>query len=258
MTNLTDVLSNMGFKQTWHVEGRTSIADFLPSRNRCGIYVLQFSNDEVYTGQAVDVTRRFLQHRRTHSDIAYVSFKPTPKRNLNEEERTSIWTLESSGFHLRNITFASAISGETDFDLVMSVDEQAKWVNEIPPVDCSGTRTRDDELRRKYDHKYQRLLRKPFAEEIVSILKAYVQHSIPVPVKSELSFWAVSCLPAGHPAGVVVYSRVNVNWQEVFTVFEDADGLGFSWHLAVSPLEEVYGQSLGGLFNKYPRIEWLS
>lgn len=30
---------------------------------RCGIYILEFSNGDRYVGQAKDVTRRFAQHR---------------------------------------------------------------------------------------------------------------------------------------------------------------------------------------------------
>ena len=41
-----------------------------------------------------------------------------------------------------------------------------------------------------------------------------------------------------------VYSRVNINWQEVFTIFTSANSLRFSLHLARSPLKEVFGNIL--------------
>jgi hypothetical protein len=53
----------MGFSPWKYVQGRTSIADSFKPRRRCGIYVLRFSNEEFYVGQAVDVTIRYAQHR---------------------------------------------------------------------------------------------------------------------------------------------------------------------------------------------------
>jgi hypothetical protein len=71
---------------------------------RCGIYILRFSNGEVYAGQAVDVTRRYAQHRKTYGDIEQMAFKQTPRGKLDEEERSLIWRLERQGWPLRNVT----------------------------------------------------------------------------------------------------------------------------------------------------------
>jgi len=51
------MLVAMGFSPWRQVHGRASIADFFKPRRRCGIYVLRFSKEEFYVGQAVDVTR---------------------------------------------------------------------------------------------------------------------------------------------------------------------------------------------------------
>jgi hypothetical protein len=255
MRDIETVLHSLAFLHTLHVQNRTSIADlFVPSR-RCGIYVLQFLDGEVYAGQAVDVTRRYLQHRRSHGDIEYISFKTAPRSNLNEEERRVIWTLERNGYHLRNITFTSAPSGESDFDLVMPADERMKWLNDLAYVNSDTVRTDDIELRRKYARRFQRFNRQPFAQDAVEILRIYVQACIPAILRSELSFWSVSCLPGFSVPGITIYSRVNINWQEVFTIFSERGVLGFSWHLAAAPLEEAFGKSLSALFAHHPTIE---
>jgi hypothetical protein len=46
------VLEAMGFSPWRQVYGRASMADFFKPRRRCGIYVLRFSNEEVYVRQA--------------------------------------------------------------------------------------------------------------------------------------------------------------------------------------------------------------
>ncbi len=68
----------MGFLPWRQVHGRAWLADFFKPRRRRGIYVLRVSNAEVYVGQAVDVTRRYAQHRRTHADIEQIAFKQAP------------------------------------------------------------------------------------------------------------------------------------------------------------------------------------
>jgi hypothetical protein len=117
MQSIDDLLRSLNFTRKFHVRECTSIADLFPARKRCGIYVLQFSNGEAYVGQAVDVTRRYVQHRQTHDDIERIHFRVVSRKNLNEEERNVIWTLEQNGYHLRNIIFTSVLQGEADFDL---------------------------------------------------------------------------------------------------------------------------------------------
>jgi predicted GIY-YIG superfamily endonuclease len=106
-----------GFSQPHHVQGRDSIADLFPSGKRCGLYILQFSDGEIYAGQALDVTRRYVQHRKVHCDIEKISFKRVAKKTLNEEERTLIWMLEHEGYRLRNITFTSIPRGEQEGEI---------------------------------------------------------------------------------------------------------------------------------------------
>jgi hypothetical protein len=150
----------MGFSPWRQVHGRASIADFFKPCRRCGIYVLRFSNEEFYLGQAGDVTRRYAQHRKIHTDIEQMAFKQVPRSKLDEEERSLIWRLEQQGWHLRNVTFA-----RSDFDLVMPSEEQERWLDELGYVDDGGERLIDPELRRRYRERFQRFLDMPRAEE---------------------------------------------------------------------------------------------
>lgn len=245
------ILKELGFSQSQHVQGRASIADLFKPKRRCGIYVLHFSNGELYAGQAIDVTRRYAQHRFKHKDIVKISFRQVPRIHLNNEERTVIWALERDGQVLRNITFASMPKGESDFDLVMAPKEQHRWLEELSYVDEGGDRLVDPALRLRYHERFQSLLDMPHANEALDVLKTYVRVGIPAIRRGEVSFWGCSCLPASS-----VYSRINVNWQEVLTVFKSDGSLWFSFHLADSPLEGPFGDNPGLLFERHPTLEW--
>ncbi|MGH7861619.1 MAG: hypothetical protein ACREOS_05195, partial [Candidatus Dormibacteraceae bacterium] len=114
------------------------MADLFQRSQRCGIYVLSFSNGEAYAGQAVDVTRRYVQHCKVHGDIEAMTFKAVRQDNLNQEERAVIRKLESDGIKLRNVVFVSVPSGPSDFDLIMSIEDQSRWLTDIAYVDPGG------------------------------------------------------------------------------------------------------------------------
>jgi hypothetical protein len=242
----------MGFSPWRQVHGRASIADFFKPRRRCGIYVLRFSNEEFYVGQAGDVTRRYAQHRKTHTDIEQMAFKQVPRSKLDEEERSLIWRLEQQGWPLRNVTFASMPKGESDFDLVMPPEEQERWLDDLGYVDDGGERLIDPELRRRYRERFQRFLDMPRAEEALDVLRTYIKVGVPAIRRGEVSFWACSCLPTND-----VYSRVNIYWQEVFTVSTSLNDLWFSLHLARSPLEQGFGNRESPLLKRHPTLRYI-
>ena len=244
------MLEAVGFSRWRRVRGRASIADFFKPRRRCGIYVMCFSNGEFYAGQAVDVTRRYAQHRKTHTDIVQMAFKQVPTSKLDEEERSLIWRLEQEGWPLRNIALASIPKGESDFDLVMPPEEQQRWLDDLGYVDNAGERLVDPELRRRYRGRFQRFLEMPHAEEALDVLRTYVKVGVPAIRGGEVAFWGCSCLPTND-----VYSRVNINWQEVFTVFTLGNDLRFSLHLARSPLQQVFGTTLAPLLKRHPTLK---
>lgn len=239
-----------GFSQPHRVQGRASIADLFKPDERCGLYVLHFANGDIYAGQALDVTRRYVQHRKVHVGIEQISFRQVPKNKLNNEERALIWSLEQSGKRLRNITFTSVPKGESDFDLVMSLEEQNRWLEDPSYIDPIGERIVDPELRRKYSRKYESFANLPRSDEISNILRSYVQASIPAFLRSEVSFWCVSCLPTRY-----VYTRISIYWQEVFTVSVAEDELWVSLHMADSPFTLLSDEALALLFERHPTLE---
>ncbi len=241
------ILAGLGFSQARHVQGRASIADLFKPSQRCGIYVLHFSNGDLYAGQAVDVTRRYAQHRVKYKDIEKISFRQVPSVHLNDEERTVIWTLEQEGQVLRNNTFASIPKGESDFDLVMPPEEQARWLEDLSYVDNEGDRLINPALRRRYHDRFQSLLDMPYANVALDVLKTYARVGIPALRRGEVSFWACSCLPKRN-----TYSRINIYWQETLTAFTHKNELWFSLHVADSPFVRMTDQALKRLFERHP------
>jgi hypothetical protein len=254
-TMINPIIKKLQFTKNYYVEGRASIADLFVPKRRCGIYLLHFSNGEYYVGQAIDVTRRYVQHSKIHDDIQRISFKEIKKEKLNEVERETIKELESKKIPIRNISLTSIPKGESDFDLIMPLNHQEKWLSDLSFLDTTGKRPVAEEQRRKYQKKFKGFENKPYSQQSIIVLSEYVKAAIPAIKRGELSFWCCSCLPSySYNPKIKVYSRINVYWQEVFTVYSFNKGLLFSWHLARSPLEAKWGRSLLGLRIRYPKI----
>jgi hypothetical protein len=78
------------------------------------------------------------------------------------------------------------------------------------------------EQRFKYAARFEKLLRRPQAEDILDILRRYGAACIPVPRRTERYYWSVSCLPSTGDKPLV---RVNASWMELFTLLPDGDGI---------------------------------
>lgn len=245
----------LGFPKPRIVEGRTSIADMFRPSNRCGIYILYFSNGEYYVGQTKDVTRRFVQHLRIHPDIEKLAFKRVARKNLDAEESAIARILEGQDHTLRNILLTSLPKGESDFDLVMPLEDQDRWLVDHSYVGPQGTRVIEPELRRKYQGKWAQFTKLPYADKVIAGLSHYVGVGIPAALQSEVAFWSCSCLPSYPDKRVTIYSRINLFWQEVFTAYLEGKQLWFSLHLARSVLEQEFGPTLFELVSEHPFVE---
>jgi len=78
------------------------------------------------------------------------------------------------------------------------------------------------ELRFKYADRFQKLLKRPQADEVFEILRIYADTCIPIPRRTERHYWSVSCLPSTSDKPLV---RVNASWMELFTLLPDGDDL---------------------------------
>lgn len=189
MSTIEEALVGLGFAVPVHVQGRASIVDLFKPSKRCGIYVLHCSGSEYCAGKAIDVTRRYTQHRANHPDIEWISFREVRKDAHRVEEPKVIGTLEAAGFLLRNIDYTSFPTVATDLDTVISMDEQERWLSDLTYGDLGGSRATSPDLSRKYLKKYQKLAGMPHSDEIIDVMRKYVRVGIPAPLRTELSFW---------------------------------------------------------------------
>lgn len=244
------LLEDLGFTKPELVEGRYSVADLFKPKERCGIYVLHFKNGQFYVGLATDFVRRYNQHRKNHLDIERVSFKKIKKEKLSTGEKLIVQTLQSEGFSLRNIQLVSIVEGETDFDLLMSIEQQEEFVSDLTFDNTEGDKFEIEEQRIKYTNNFLILSKLPYFEKFIQAIKAYVQIGIPIPRKSEYSFWCVSA-----PSSSTKLSRININWQEVSTYVFEKDDFHVTFHMAYSPLADEFGDELDGLFDQFEDLE---
>ncbi|MDX1440820.1 MAG: hypothetical protein R3284_13055, partial [Rubricoccaceae bacterium] len=70
--------------------------------------------------------------------------------------------------------------------------------------------------------RFEKLLGRPQAGEVLEILGLYGPNCIPIPRKTERSYWSVSCLPSTSDKPLV---RVNASWMELFTLYAQDENI---------------------------------
>jgi hypothetical protein len=70
--------------------------------------------------------------------------------------------------------------------------------------------------------RFEKLLRRPHAQEVLELLRIYGQNCIPIPRKSGRHYWSVSCLPSTFDKPLI---RVNASWMELFTLYADGEDI---------------------------------
>ena len=100
-------------------------------------------------------------------------------------------------------------------------EQQRAWLEgEATPSD--GERAQSLEHRFRYAARFDKLLRRPQADDVLDILRTYGASCLPLPRATERFYWSVSCLP-GSPDKPL--ARVNASWMELFALHADGDDL---------------------------------
>ena len=92
---------------------------------------------------------------------------------------------------------------------------------EANPPDASE-RGESLEQRFKYAARFEKLLRRAQAQDVLDILRLYGATCIPIPRTTERHYWSVSCLP-GSPDKPLV--RISASFMELFALHADGDDL---------------------------------
>lgn len=208
-----------GFPVCHYVRARNSIKELFQDTGVCGIYILHFINGEYYVGQAKNVINRYSAHRKKHLDIDYVSFREVDPADLNRVEKEMISHLEKQNKSLRNISLVSIFPGQSDLDLVISREDQDKWLQYKLDKDSLLTPRFDyPELRKKYTERFQALRTSIYYEPIRNVIQQYILYTLPFPRTTEYSFWSLTCLTKVNNS--MALCRVNIFWQETLNITE--------------------------------------
>jgi hypothetical protein len=104
----------------------------------------------------------------------------------------------------------------------LNPEQQRSWIEGRTTLPDSDERSESLEQRFKYVARFEKLLRRPQAQEVLEILRLYSKNCIPIPRTTERHYWSVSCLPSTSDKPLV---RVNASWMELFTLLADGEGI---------------------------------
>lgn len=252
----------MGFPAIAPVSSLLSIAHlFGASKKRCGIYLLAFRSGFFYIGQAVDVVRRFSQHRRVHDDIVGFSFLPMPKPKLDDAEKAMIFRAESLGFKITNAVHVTNIVGDTDLDLVVSASEQEAWLRD--PSCLNNTDTTFPKIilpeaqQIRFFKNFARFEKHPLSQRAMALFQQYIWACVPAPRRTEYSFWSVSCMPSTNHNTWPRLLCVNAGVMELFVAGWEKQNTDALWSF-VNVAEDIlleHWASLDELTNTFPYVE---
>lgn len=252
--------SELGFPAAADVTSLQSVAHlFGATKRRCGIYFLAFQGGLFYVGQAVDVVRRFSQHRKNHDDIIGFSFIAVPKPELDVTERALIFKAESLGLKLTNAVHVTRIVGDTDLDLVVPMTDQNHWLAATDRValtiDSGPKIVLPESQQVRYAKQFSKFGRQPLSARSLALLKQYLQTCVPAPRLTEYSFWAVSCMPTTGTEWKRLLC-VNAAFMELFVVGHAQRDPTALWSF-VNVAEDVlleHWKSISRLEKKYPSL----
>ena len=102
----------------------------------------------------------------------------------------------------------------------LDAEQQRAWMEGETTLADAEERTESLELRFHYAARFEKLLRRPQAEDVLEILKLYGETCLPIPRRTERHYWSVSCLPSSPDKPLV---RVNAGWMELFALHADGE-----------------------------------
>jgi hypothetical protein len=119
----------------------------------------------------------------------------------------------------------------TGLQKFLDLQQQRDWMQGKVALRDTSERAESAELRLKYVPRFEKLLRRPQAKQVLEILRRYGRDCIPIPRSTERHCWSVSCLPSTPGKALI---RVNASWMELFALYPDGEGIrsNFLVHLS--------------------------
>jgi hypothetical protein len=125
-------------------------------------------------------------------------------------------------------SFPSRTTGIRQF---LDPGQQRDWIEGRADLPDADERSESLEHRFRYAARFEKLLRRPQAAEVLAVLGLYGPSCIPMPRRTERTYWSVSCLPSSSDKPLI---RVNASWMELFTLYARDDDLSARFILHLS------------------------
>ena len=104
----------------------------------------------------------------------------------------------------------------------LDAEQQRAWLDGEVELADAADRTQSLEQRFRYAARFEKLLRRPQADDVLGILRIYGATCLPIPRTTERFYWSVSCLPSTNDKPL---ARVNASWMELFTLLPGDEAL---------------------------------
>lgn len=191
-------------------DGLTQFKNEFPT-DRCGLYLFECANHEVYIGIAKDVAQRLPYHLKKHQDVQIFRYLPHPgdEPERRKVERQLVRAAQRTGLIVRNREHASGHLGPSTLDALVTGNEQTAWLRDPVAVnaqDVSALIELDPSQLAAHDGDFRRLQQHPRYRNIVATLGVYAARCIPFPHRTEATFWTVSCFPSSNHARIFCVS----------------------------------------------------
>ena len=216
----------------------------------CGIYILEFTNNEYYIGQAKKIQHRINQHFSKYHDIESVYFKPVPFELLFSEENTTISIFEKNKLRIRNLK-------QLEFKNIFTKTDQIQWLKDLHFNTLTGIKFNNDKVRERFKERFLILKEKPYFDELIIALSKYMALCIPNYIAGEYNYWNITCLPKYLEEDNCL-ARINANAVPVLSVYESSENsLNFMIFSSRLPFLRHLKQqrTLKSLFDQIPQLE---
>lgn len=188
----------------WAVKGLSTISALLGDEDPCGIYVLEFDNDESYVGQAVDVRKRFVSHCRDSShhaawkDITHISFTPCRAAELNTREAAMIQAMKRKEHTLRNKVMNLFHEQSCPLDKIIAPVDQYHWADS-DYLDRRAHQATEDEVSNAIaalPPGPSKMSVLPSYGDCLADVAAFIDLVLPDPLATVEKYWTISDCPS--------------------------------------------------------------
>lgn len=257
------VFAQLGFAEFTDVFEKKHIKHIIPKSNVSGIYCLLVEDELYYIGKSLNISGRFIDHKRTHKNIHKFTYIECGCEKLDEFEQHCIHTADAAGLKILNVQYASHPICKTDFDDLMPISEQEEWFN--GEIDYSDGVRKDESLnnnniRVKGENRFNKFMSDKNRDYLIEVCAEYTINTIPSPFLTEHNYWGVSCLPstARYKPGYKTTFCFNIFRVETCVMLYNpsADDAWMYLNVAKTVLIEEF-KSAELFFSEYPDCEFL-